>query len=88
MIVYNEKLANKRKEIYTEEQKKLFIEQFKELILASPKEVYDEFNRKPEIIFRPLQDIPTIPITYKFGGKLKENYLHLVDNLMKGNLVK
>jgi len=87
-MIDNEKLANRRKEIYTEEQKNLFIEQFKELILTSPKEVYDEFNRKPEIVFKPLQDIPTIPISCKFEGKLKEDYLSLIDKLIKGNLFK
>ncbi len=85
-MVDNEKIANKKKEIYSEEQKKLFIEQFKELILTSPKEVYDEFNKMPEIIFKPLQDIPTIPITCKFEGKLKEDYLNLVDRLIKGRI--
>lgn len=88
MMVDNEKLANKRKEIYSEEQKALFTEQFKELILTSPKEVYDRFNRKPEIIFKPLQDIPTIPIACKFEGKLKEDYLSLVDKLIKGKLLQ
>gem|GEM_PF-2847273 len=87
-MVDSEKLANKKKDIYTEKQKKLFIEQFKELIFTSPKEVYDEYNRKPEIVFKPLQDIPAIPISCKFEGKLKENYLRLVDNLIKGNLIK
>jgi len=87
-MVDNEKIINKKKEIYSEEQKKLFIEQFKELILTSPKEVYDEFNKMPDIIFKPLQDIPTIHITSKFEGKLKEDYLNLVERLIKGKLLK
>ncbi|HXD92444.1 MAG TPA: hypothetical protein VNX01_04485 [Bacteroidia bacterium] len=87
MMVESEKSINEKRDIYSEEQKALFIEQFKELILTSPKEVYDEFNRKPDIIFKPLQDIPTIPITFKFEGKLKEDYLSLVDRLIKGEML-
>jgi len=86
-MVESEKSINEKRDIYSEEQKALFIEQFKELILTSPKEVYDEFNRKPDIIFKPLQDIPTIPITFKFEGKLKEDYLSLVDRLIKGEML-
>lgn len=86
-MVDSKKSINEKRDIYSEEQKALFIEQFKELILTSPKEVYDEFNRKPDIIFKPLQDIPTIPITSKFEGKLKEDYLSLVDRLIKGKML-
>jgi len=88
MMVDSKKPTNEKRDIYSEEQKKIFIQQFKELILTSPKEVYDEFNRKPEIVFKPLQDIPTIPITCKFEGKLKEDYLSLVERLIKGRLLK
>ena len=85
-MVADKNSARDKKEIYTDEQKKQFITQFKELIRTSPKYIYDEFNRKPKITFKPHEDVPCVPIASKFEGKLKEDYLKLVDRLIKGSV--